>query len=888
MNNFPPTVFANDANVQLGSSIPFHVTFDVSDLDPDSEVVRYRFKDLNTLPQSGFFSVKGDNKTQGVAFEIDAALIFEVNYNAAPLISSEAVSIEVFDGEFWSQIAFSTMFSVQPNLNIPIVNATDFSVMSTETIKLGDVIDAFDIDGYPIEYYMVVDRMSNPNGGYFTLRGEILPSATWNVFSAEDLPYVKYVGGQFGQTETLGIRARDEQDWSDLTEFAATTLPNLNDPNIDAVDSTVMIGETLSIQQMYNFSDLDGNTMKKLFVTDLGASGSSGYFEFDGVQISANVKTEFDVNDLDKLFYVSGSVIGTEQFMVQAWDGRRLSTNSVGSADTIGLPEIEVTEGIYMLDELELLQLNTIIDVTPGPSVLYYDLLDTNDLDTSGKFYVNGQTLEAHQVHRITANDFQNAFVQGGKSDLGRSFDEFLVRADNGFGVSKWTGVNVSTDPVNQDALLQIGEWTYPTERLELTYNFPTIINPFYCQNGFDECNDFIALTDPDQRAAIRDIFSHYETIIDAQFTEVSSVPGSRADIEFYNRPLDGDGGLLAYAYVPGIKDEFDFRGDIFGDGTDALMFESFLGGVGYATWIHELGHSFGLDHPFFQGPQGIVDKLPPPMQNNRYTIMSYNRVYNEEPITPQLYDVMALQTLYGANMDYNTGDTQIRAEEINSILQFTIWDAGGWDTLNFQGHTTDNTLDLRQGQHSSIGGREENVTIAWGVDVEGGRGGFGNDVLIGNELNNILWGNEGADVLRGNGGNDVLRGGANNDRYEIQVGDGWDIINENKLAGRDTLDLHFAERTPALENDVTFRLLGRDLRIDLTLDVGRANGGITVKDQVWGGSRIETLRLFGNDGEQIGPDISILSITAFADNSPQRFVVTDNTSKYGNLAVPV
>ena len=163
-NVFPPTVFAEDETVQLGSSFAFHTSFAVSDFDPDSEVVRYRFKDLNASAQSGFFSVKGVNQTQGVAFEVDAALLFEVFYNGSPLISSEKVSIEVFDGVFWSQIAFSTMFSVQPNLNIPIVTATDFSVMSTEGVDLKDLISAFDIDGYPILEYMIVDRLPNENG----------------------------------------------------------------------------------------------------------------------------------------------------------------------------------------------------------------------------------------------------------------------------------------------------------------------------------------------------------------------------------------------------------------------------------------------------------------------------------------------------------------------------------------------------------------------------------------------------------------------------------------------------------------------------------------------------------------------------------------------------
>ena len=60
---------------------------------------------------------------------------------------------------------------------------------------------------------------------------------------------------------------------------------------------------------------------------------------------------------------------------------------------------------------------------------------------------------------------------------------------------------------------------------------------------------------------------------------------------------------------------------------------------------------------------------------------MSYysGPTYNGEPITPQLYDVAALQYLYGANIVTRSGNNTYVADA--SIK--TIWDGGGIDVIN-------------------------------------------------------------------------------------------------------------------------------------------------------------------------------------------------------------
>ena len=189
----------------------------------------------------------------------------------------------------------------------------------------------------------------------------------------------------------------------------------------------------------------------------------------------------------------------------------------------------------------------------------------------------------------------------------------------------------------------------------------------------------------------------------------------------------------------------------------------------------HELLHTVGL-----------LDVIPPvgsPLytgieDSGQYTIMSYN-VHPEEnrPVTElQLYDIAALQAIYGRDDGYNSGDTTIsQFTETSGTYSgqdriFSIWDGGiGTDTIDASGLSNAALIDLRPGHFSSIGpnagvqvtagatpavpndGRS-NISIAFGAYIENAKGSSAGDLLIGNLLSNKLEGNGGADVIYAEG----------------------------------------------------------------------------------------------------------------------------------------
>lgn len=196
-------------------------------------------------------------------------------------------------------------------------------------------------------------------------------------------------------------------------------------------------------------------------------------------------------------------------------------------------------------------------------------------------------------------------------------------------------------------------------------------------------------------------------------------------------------------------------------------------GNFNFTALMHEIGHALGLAHPF----EGNI--IPTGYDNGRYTIMSYTDpdnvyFYNTSTsqfeyllYTPMVYDIAAIQHIYGPNMTYNSGNTTyVYARDEPFFL--TIWDAGGTDTIDITDFTKSCIIKLDDGSYSTLGFSNHNVTenlgIAFDCFIENVLGGAAGDRITGNELANRLEGRGGFDVLSGGIGDDLLLGGAGND----------------------------------------------------------------------------------------------------------------------------
>jgi serralysin len=309
---------------------------------------------------------------------------------------------------------------------------------------------------------------------------------------------------------------------------------------------------------------------------------------------------------------------------------------------------------------------------------------------------------------------------------------------------------------------------------LELTYSFdPAAIAKL--DVGYSGWSAFSNA----QKEAVRDALAEYATFINVRFVE--NTGGSDIDLAFGRTSLGSDGlGGIQWRAGTGF---FDLDGYTIFDTSEPLT-----DAYGQHLMLHEIGHGMTLKHPGnYGGDEGPF--LNKSKENSKYSVMSYrdNPDSGERADHLMLYDIAALQSRFGANLDYRTGDDVYTGPDGRLEV---IWDAGGTDTIDGSGYGSGLKIDLRDGRFTSLG-QKDNFAIAYGAVIENAKGGSGNDKLTGNKWANALDGGTGNDVLDGGKGADRLTGGPGSDTFlfKARPGSGRDAI-ADFAPGVDTIRL--------------------------------------------------------------------------------------------------
>ena len=341
------------------------------------------------------------------------------------------------------------------------------------------------------------------------------------------------------------------------------------------------------------------------------------------------------------------------------------------------------------------------------------------------------------------------------------------------------------SESLSLDALVAGIKWGASGSGATVAYSFP------YANSDPVWATDYSRENEPgtgsgfgvDHQVAARQALQLWANVADLHFVETTETPSDVGDIRFAYTQTPAITGWWGWSSYPSAY--WPAGGDVWVNAMRAFDDWS-VGSSQFSALLHEIGHALGLKHPFAGLPV-----LPMSEDSEQFTLMSYtdhpHALFREvedrgggsfswtlfaiTPQTPMLYDIAAIQHLYGANTNYRSGDDTYTFAP-DSPFFMTIWDAGGQDTISVANFTTACTIDLRAGFFSDIAisadplpagasgdpatyDGTDNLAIAFGVTIENATGGAGNDTLIGNSVSNSLRGGAGADTMSGGDGRD-------------------------------------------------------------------------------------------------------------------------------------
>ncbi|MBL8891722.1 MAG: M10 family metallopeptidase C-terminal domain-containing protein [Planctomycetaceae bacterium] len=923
-----PTITPINRTVLPVTALNLSNLFSYFDADGDP-MHSLRVRDENSAGNSGYFTRDGVAQAAGVQYTILASEVSRWQFVSGDFLGFDEISFWGNDSFVWGNLATGRVTS---DTRTPSATPFNYTLLPGASVNLVDLFSYSDPDNLPIRWVRIRDTNVNLNSGNFMNAGAPQSPNTWLQVSAAEFANWSFMAGAHSFQDSLQIEVSNGYKWSSTVTAVVNSFSST--PTVSVWDRAVNHNDQIRLSYLFNYDDVDGDPLARIRIIDRNDDINTGSLMRNGIAMQPKVWHEIAAADLDNWTFSGGVYLTQDSYSIQVSDGHTWSDIADATIFWRNLYDPKLSKGsrpaamepAFSTD----LAINHLFDFNQG-----------DNFQVMGEYlFYDGNSLDPNKVYTFTRAQFSQVRVAGRNSDNGSpllNIADVRVRVQINNVWSQWSSVNVLDAPRIYDALdtetgldeFWVDQDGFLMNRLE--YAFVSDLPFYYAGDSVERVHGHGFMSpNAKTRAAIRQIMNVYESMINMVFVEVPEFLDFDLGIGWMDMT---DYPTSQYAYTvlnagvvhdPDVDFDHTIHGDMwfntaFGSGAGTLsLTDPDQGEYGYTTYIREIGRALGLAYTnagsvvLHETPYLSPDWLG--ISHTYNSVLSREADYNPNPITPMLYDVLELQSRYGANVFHATGDNLYVFDDTQPRVRL-IWDAGGNDTISFEtanlvsGDGFKAVIDLREGGSSFILDpsipsnnrdyyRFGRLTVAINARIERALGSNGDDVLLGNNYNNVLFGGLGNDVLIGGGGDDELDGGLGNDRYIVGFGHQGVVafghraatLFENAGGGHDRLEVYdtdpffeIMKRPVIFQRDFAFHRDDQNLSIELTLDNNAAESTIRLRRMDLAASQIETLA-FGATNVDL---VHIFNSLA-ADGKWTRFQLSDSSSANGLLVAPL